>query len=762
MNTVIGQAGIDIGAIIKKIRSKWYLFLVSAVLAFFIGLLLAMYLPPKFKVTSSVRVNDVATSKVVEDLFDGVQLVKDQKVIADEIAILKSYSLVSQTLRDLNFKVSYFQETLLRPREFYQDAPFIVKLDSTMPQMVNIPVEVRFLDAQNYTIEVNGENVEIYDFQNNRLLREKIDKVEISETLKVGDYFEHPYLKFQLTPDAYFNEEVKEGRYFFKVNDLDRLTERYRKKLGIATITKDASILELKIEGKLKNKEIDFLNRLVELYVKKNYEKKNSLAISTIEFIDRQLMGISDSLKRAEKDLERSRSNINVMDLSYESKNAYDQLQELEKQKSTELIKSKYYNYLLRYVKSNSGSGDIVAPSVMGIQDATLNNLINKLSELEAKKVTLSYSARGENPRVKMLKQNIRNTKKAILENVNSINVSSKITLDNINDRVSSVEQTIDGLPQTERLLLSAQRRFEFNDNIYNYLLQKRVEAAILKASNAPTDIIVDRAQVEGNKPVSPKKPLLLGASMFAGLLFPLMFIFFKDILSNKLLYQGDIAKLTQVPIAAVIQRNRGSRQAKGMHMVALGKSGLESFRALRMKIHHMTTNKTIGISSLVGGDGKSFVALHLARTFAMAGKRTLLIDANIDAPSLHEYFHMRNAPGLKDILAGKPELKEVVKKTDNGKLFLLPAGDIHTNGTDLFDSDRFAKLFAALEKSFDHIVVDSAALNRTSDYFALYPLLDLNLFVVRKNHSPIDFTPLNEMVKDADENKFHAIFNDA
>ena len=206
-------------------------------------------------------------------------------------------------------------------------------------------------------------------------------------------------------------------------------------------------------------------------------------------------------------------------------------------------------------------------------------------------------------------------------------------------------------MPQSERNLTDIERRFTFNDNIYNYLLQKRAEAGIAVASNVADKTIVDPARLASKDPVGPNKPLVLLAALLAGLAVPLGLILGSALMSQGVESDEQLSSWTDIPVIERI--GRVSEKEKKQSYVSEGYIA-HSFRYIRHHVDFMRLSQevqVVGITSAKSGEGKTFVARHLAESFARAGRKTMLIDMDLHRPTLHSLMKVPLKPGLSDLL---------------------------------------------------------------------------------------------------------------
>lgn len=187
------------------------------------------------------------------------------------------------------------------------------------------------------------------------------------------------------------------------------------------------------------------------------------------------------------------------------------------------------------------------------------------------------------------------------------------------------------------------------------------------------------------------------------------------------------------------------SKDSKGVIQCdKLSFAASEAYKLLRTNLQFAfpNDNKTchiIGITSAIRGEGKSTTAVNLAYTLAQAGKRVLLIDADLRLPTVHTKLGVRGTPGLSNLLAGMVQSKDALVvssyfKEDNW--YILPAGDIPPNPSELLGSNRMRLLLESYSKAFNYILIDLPPVNVVTDAMAIASMIDGMMVVVRENHS--------------------------
>ncbi len=770
----VQEESIDIKSLLAKIVSKWYYFAIA--LPVFIGLayLYLQIATPVYKVTSSIIIGDESSSTLnTEDFFGEMGLFGNQENIENEIAILKSYKLVNKAVELLDLKVSYYEKGTFRDKEMYLSAPFKVKYDSSHLQPFNKAFDIEFIADNIYVISFDEKDFFASVPATGK--RDFINEYFFVDTIHVGQACSSDYFKFTIEHSDSFKEgfSKQEKLYSFKMKNLEAVTESYRNALTIEPYSTEASVLEIKLEGTVVKKEMDFLNKLGEVYLANQLEKKDLTALTTIDFIDQQILQITDSLQGAEAQLENFRKEKNVIDISFTASNAAVQLQTLETEQSNLKVKDQYYQFLLDYLE-NSDFNSIIAPASIGIEDPLLNASIVELKQLNSQKVALSYTASEKSKELAILNLQIENLKKTLTENVKNIIESSKIALGDINKRIAEVRYVLNKLPENERNLVNIQRKFDFSDNLYNYLLQKRAEAGIAKASSMPENEILDQARMIGDEPVSPKKLPIYIIAVFFSLLVPLSLIVIQDFFDDKIKDTDQLDKLTSIPLLGSISRKSND----DVTILNSPQSGLaESFRGLRVNMQFLGAekdNRIIGFTSTISGEGKTFCSFNLGLILATSGKKTVIVGADLRKPKLGEQFdtikykngnnngNSQDNLGLSSYLIDQADLEDIIQKSQISDLDVITSGSIPPNPTVLLESSKFAKLLDELKDIYDYIIVDAPPLGLVADYFIIKRYTDINIYVVRQDYSRVKFIEdIDKIYQSKKLNNLSVILND-
>ena len=551
---------VNIKEVLLKYSRYWYYFLLCTLFFLFCAFLFNRYATPIYSASTTILIRDDSNSSLgAENLLEGLELFSGKKNLKNEIGILESFDLVSKTIQDLGFQTSYFHLGNIRTAEVYRNVPFFVNIDSSKTQSLGIAFNIYVLSDNTFEITTKATNIRQYQPKQKTFTKQTKVSFKYDQKHTFGEKIETDHFAFTIEKQAIFDSTFIDKEYYFVFHDITNLTTNRLKNLSVGPIDKESSIIKITGKGEVIQKEIDFLDKLAQNYLGLGLNEKNQMAANTITFINAQLDEISDSLIYAENQLERFKESNPKLELSYKEYGTFYQIEQLEKERSILEVNDKYYRALLKYLTSNDDINNIIAPSAMGIEDPLLNSLINDLTKLYAEKASLSLNTSSQHPVFQNVIERIENTKKSLIENVNNIISTSNIAISSINQRIKREESLIYNLPKNERVLVNIKRKFNLNESIYTYLLEKRSEAAIALAGNVADHKVLDIARLDNKLPINPKKKMNYLFALLLGFIIPTLWIIIRDFFNDKITSRHDIEKITNLPLLGNIIHNEKS-----------------------------------------------------------------------------------------------------------------------------------------------------------------------------------------------------------
>lgn len=696
-----------------------------------------------------------------QDMMQGFGLFGGNQNVENEVGILTSYSTIFDATNQLNLEVAFYTEEYMfgglikhsffkEYEEIYTTQPLKISIDKSSLQFIDLPYYFTILNGEELTIEAEGSNVLIYDYLNDNVIGIE-PYVKISGKFKFGEEIKGQNYSFKVHLKKGNNFLPTEKKAFFAFNSPSFLTLKYMDKLKANITSRTSSLVVISLDGENKYKITDFLNTMSDVYLQKNLEKKNRIAINTVKFIDSQISEVSDSLNYAESKLQSFRTSNRVMDISYQGQQSLERMSQLERERAVLIMQQKYYAYISEYFEKSKDLSDLVAPSSMNVQDPLLNQLIAQLIALSSERSNLLKQGNIKNLRLNTIEIQIDNLKRTINENIQSNAATTEIALQDINNRSARISAEMARLPSTERQLFGFERKFKLNDAIYTFLLQKRAEAQIARASNAPDYEIVDPARYITAYQIFPKNKLVLVIGFLLGLVIPFSIIVLRDFLNTKILSRKDLEAITSIPILGHVLHHDGKE--KIVFSETFSSPVSESFRSIRtnLQFYASEANKQlIVVTSSYSGEGKSFVSQNLASVYALIGKKTLLIGFDLRRPKLFQDFNLSNSKGISTALIGQSTISDIIQKTSISNLDFIAAGPIPPNPLELIASAKTEKLINDLKDIYEYIIIDSPPIGIVSDGFLLMKFADANIFVVRQGYTTKDAlaTNINQLIQ--------------
>lgn len=738
---------IDFKRYLSLFISNWYWFSITLFFALCTAYGINRWSEKVYIISSTLLIKDDPNGTLTE-IFPGSEGFRTQLKVNNEIGILKSFNLNYRVMKELpEFNVTYTSvgKRSIAETRLYKKSPFIVIYDSLENQTQGQKVDIKILSSEKYKVRLNRNGT-------------------FEKELLFGQRFHEQGFDFRLVlrNTEKFNPEAS-NKYYFYFSDPVNMANDYRGKLSVLPIEEEASLVTLTTSGFVPQQEADYLNTLMKVYLEFGLEYKNQTAAQTLDFIEEQLGTISDSLKIAESVLESFRLANRLIDISREGSVIQNKLEQIDAERTGLTLQKNYYEYLRDYIKLKKEGSDIIAPSVMGVSDQILIRLVDELMELQKQKRQLTINLYESTEPLKIIDTNILKTRLAISENINDglNNIERSISESALKLKV--IEGEIRRLPSTERQMINIQRKFDINNTVYTFLLEKRAEAGIARASNVPDNRIIDQAGIFNSAKIRPRENRNFLIAIIFGLLVPLISIILFDYLNNKIIDKNDIEKGTIAPILGFISHNSFKTELPVAENP--GSTLSESFRSVRTNLKYFLKEvkcPVISISSTITAEGKTFISANLASIIAMSSKKVLLVGLDLRKPRIHKIFGIRNDVGMSNLLIGDEKFENVVIKTEISNLWYAPAGPVPPNPAELIESRPMLEFIEKAKKEFDYILIDTPPVAIVTDALLVSSFTDFYIFIVRQRYSSKDTLDLiNDLYKNESIKSLGLVVND-
>ncbi|NML67720.1 polysaccharide biosynthesis tyrosine autokinase [Hymenobacter sp. RP-2-7] len=768
------SAEVDLHEIFFNFRRRWRVFAVALVASLALGWIYLQVKSPVYDFKSTLLIGDQSTgSKQAQELLQLLDSKPKGLKLEDEVGLLTSSDMLRRTLAQLPFTVSYYVEpgswlNWVRPLQVREratgDMPFWVTAVPGRPQLTGVPIYVEPLPGNKFRLHAQAKRGELRQLATGELVRE-VQDVSFDKTIAAGDTLRSNLLTVVVRPEPDQLGGDQGAKFFFKLNDLTSLVGEYQNSLKVKPTDHESRILELSTRGSVPAKETQFLNTLMATYVQDDLNQKNQVGSKTVAFLDNEINKLAASKNSSSRNLTQFRTSRGVVDVGAQSGIGIQQQSQLSASRAQLASSRRQYQSLLNYLKTHRGAGQLSAISSAGIDDPATTGLIQQLSDLNNQRASLIVSASEINPLVVVLDEKINATKESLIQTLTGLVNSSSNALSATEQQLGAVREQLSQMPENDRQLNNLTTTSSFNDKNYNFLVEKRNEAAIALATNSTDKKVVDPAKQQGLGAAAPK-PLLVGlVALLAGLLLPAGLVLMQDKVNRRVQSKEDLARLTKIPLLGVIPH--GSTADKQTMLHDPRSPIAEAFRAVRVNMQYLAAGldkRVIGVTSSVPGEGKSFCTVNLAAELTQSGRRVMVLECDMRRPTLAGYFNIdtRAPHGLSTYLAGDSTLEEARHATSIGGLDVLCCGPLPQNPTRLLESPLLGELLTHLREEYDYVLVDIPPLGYVSEFLVLIQHLDAKIYVVRQNYTDRTLvSQINEMHRDHKMEQLYMVIND-
>lgn len=746
-----------------------YVYLASFVLFFGLAFIYNKYSPKIYQLNSTIgpvkdsRSSALASNEMFRDYGTSINNGKELEIAINS---LNSFGLIYKTVNDLNLEVAYFVDSsrlFRRETEIYLQSPFTVSIDKSHIQIIGEKFYVTFLSDSTFRLTTSKKKAFLYNYIDNEIVAKNktlnVDTVSnFNRTISNRDF------KFFISTNKQFfrGASGKNKRYSFEFYHPEALVMSYMKNLKIEPVSYLASIIKVQFSSENLTKSINFLNNYINSFLEENLAKKNKIANSTIKFIDSQISGMSDSLVKSESKLRNFRSDNQVMDLSYQGQKTYEQLSEIESQKTNIELQTRYYNYVINYFKLNQDISGVTPPSTANITDPIMNKLMTDLIAMNSEKSTIS-TTNANNIFLTQIENKIKTQKQYIIENATNNLNTLNLTLNELRYKSDKLSNTIANLPRQEMNMVNIQRKYNLNNTIVTYLLQKRSESAITLSSTYPDYEVLEQAREITSKIIKPKSILNYALSLFLGLLLPTLYLVINSFLSNKITSPYDIERLADRSVFGIIYRN--PKKYEDVVTKAPRTAISESFRSLRSALFlklKAEQSKVVLLTSSQPRDGKSFISFNLAASIASVGYKTVIIDCDLRRPVLQDKFNLENSSGVSSYMTKNAGIDEIIHGTSIDNLSFIPAGPVLPNPSELIDSGVLDELMDHLKEKFEYVLIDAPPIGLVADSIQLMQYASQVLVIARNDYTKKEILASALASLDTRKiNNYEVIYND-
>lgn len=733
------KSSFDFAVIYTTLILNWKWFVLSLIICLGAAHIYLRYATPIYQAAAKLLIKEEQNGRRGNSIQSSANLgiISNSNGIDNEMEILKSRTLAQQAVYDLKLYTTYRHEGRIKDHLIYGEQEVNVDMDYEHLKKLNAPMNFKITrEGRNYHV-VGSYFVPIDDNSYNPGPI-TVDKVITALPATLGTRV--GMVKF-----------TQNGNYMLRDGESLKVTMiapeiaagKYVGSLSVSPSTKATSIAQLVITDEIPQRAIDYLKQLAIVYNRQANEDKNQIAVRTEQFINQRLEKINAELGNTEGQLENYKKRNNMVQLSMNASTAFSNADSYAQKLNEANTQVALLDELTKYMNEPSNRHQPI-PSNVGLNDASATSLINKYNEIALQRNQLLHSASESSPTVTPLTSQLDDLQASIKRAMSQARAGLNIQRNSIASQQGKYQGQISNTPEQERILTQIGRQQEVKSGLYLMLLQKREENSISLAATADKGKLIDNPVFAGK--VTPKDSIILMIAFGLGLAIPALILFLLAFFRYKIEGHDDVAKLTKLPIIADVAIASDRAKTKADIVVHENKNNLmeEIFRSLRTNLQFLMKehDKVILMTSTTSGEGKTFIASNVAISFALLGKKVVLVGLDIRKPRLAELFeiddHHHGITNLliKDNITWDDVNKQIVNSGVNNNLDLLMAGPVPPNPGELVTRKSLEETMDILKEHYDYIIIDTAPVGLVTDTLALGRIANATVYVCRADYT--------------------------
>lgn len=720
--------------------NKWYWFVISLAITVGIAIVYLLTTPPVYTRSASLLIKEDSKGNSLGDaagVMGDFDLFQTNTNVNNEIQSLQSPAVMLDVVKRLHLDISYHTDGGFYKKVLYgRDCPYTVEFNDLQ-------------DNESVSFTINpGQDGQILltDFSRNG------EDVAGKITAALNDTVNAPIGK--LVVKVANDSATHDAPIYVSRRGYQDATGDYASNLSVTLSDEKSTVINLSFKDVCIQRAEDVLNTVIAVYNENWIKDKNQIAVSTSAFISDRLGVIEQELGNVDENISSYKSEHLLPDVQAAASMYMEQSSETNAQilaLNTQLSMARYIrNYL-----TNSTSKNQLLPANSGIESPGIEQQIANYNTTQLRRNDLVANSSERNPLVIDMDQSLENMRHAIITSIDN-------HITTLNTQIRSLQQSerqttarIAANPTQGKYLLSVERQQKVKEALYLFLLQKREENELSQAFTAYNTRVI--TPPSGSMiPTAPVKKNIALVAFALGLLIPVVIIFIRENMNTKVRGRKDLESLSipfvgEIPLAISGKKKKTAQTAKEI-VISQGKRDIvnEAFRVLRTNLEFILDAKedkdrasVTLITSFNPGSGKTFSTMNTAATFAMKGKRVLVVDGDLRHGSASAYVGSPKK-GLSDYLGKRENNCEdlIVEKENCPGLFVLPVGTIPPNPTELLAEPRLAELIERMRSRFDYILIDCPPVDIVADTQIIEKLADRTVFIVRAGLLERDMLP--------------------
>ncbi len=705
-----------------------------ALMGIFIALPRAYFALPTYQAETLLQISMEDPKNYIQNIIN-TATPTDINDIEDELIVFRSTNIAKKTLETLHIGTRYFKTKNFKTEELYKNSPFIVTYQSVSPEIFGTMFTVIPIDKDKFKLLIETPlKTKIMNYVDSFFISN--DESEAPIVYNKIHSFSKPINTewFSISVEKIY--PFKNETYSFSITPNESMVGFVQGGIAASAMSKYGSMVSLTFNDNVGLRAKEIVNRVANAYIDENLKLVTESAEKQLQFLDMQIEAIHKTVEGSATKLQSYKATNIVVDLSNKARITARKLSEFERELYELNIEINIMENMTQQIKVQKEIGSITIDYSQRVNPAILR-LLSEIQRVTSQYATLSVKHTAFHPEIIMAKKHLSSLKTSLAEaiegNLDSLKKRQLFLLKAIEKK----KNILKSFPKQEQQLEELTRDFMVNEKVYSYLLNKRAEISLLKASAVSNSRIIEKAHVPGGA-VKPKPALIILVALILGFILGIAQAFLRNFLDNDIKTIDDIQKLTHITLYGAIPLANSEKTIQYYD---------EAMRTLWINLEFFkikTPNfaKLIALTSSVAGEGKTFTAFNLAETIAKnSDKKVIILDLDMRRPTLHEKFKIPNsASGMSTLLTEKYTLLEAIQGTKYDNLQVITSGPRSPNPTGLIMSVVLESIIKELSTKYDYILLDTPPIGIVSDATKIMHMADLTLVLLKANYSKKEF----------------------
>lgn len=728
INKSIDTSKFDFRDFLKNCRARWWWFAVSVVCFGTLGILYSLYFNQKYAVEANIMIKPEGGSQLglIAASFDIGGMFGGGAMVDDEMMMVSSYTIMLKTVKDLGLNTQYVVKKNLIERK---PEPEKYPLELVAPSILGDTISNSLFFKVSVT-DKGLASVKVKELKYGNIVN-KISDAKLPLTVKT------PHGTFILRPTKYFvkGKSLRENIIYHPYSAAAQLLQ---KEVSISIPNRKANAIQLSMRTPTPGFGMKILDAIVANYEARQMEQSRNELTKTAEFIETRLQSLTGELDSSEASIEAFKKANKLTDLTADATYIITKMGELETQLTTAETGLAITKMTRAFVADPANKHALIpVPNAQTEQTGAIGQYNNLLLE----RMKLATNAKPDNPQLQLLDSQIEAMRENILTSLDRSVRNNQVAVDKLRAESNSNQSRIGNLPSNERQYINIKRQQTIKENIFVYLLQLREETNMNIANAKPNFKTIDTAHMLIT-PVGLTKKMIYVIFFFLGFACPAKLIYARMRLRNKFSTREELERMTRVPVIGEISRDKKNN---GLVMIEDENSvTAELFRLARTNLQFLLSNpsdKVVLMTSSSEGEGKTFVAINLAMSLSLVGKKVLLIDMDIRKPKVKEYLGINQTKGLTEYLtSGDIKLEDIINRNVRTNGFdVITSGPVPPNPSELLSSEKISHMIESVQSQYDYIIIDTAPVGKVSDPLILNRFTDMTIYVCRADYTKKD-----------------------